>query len=347
MRPSPRLLLLLVLLLLLLGSSLMAHGFFEKAFSNRKINGTVRGLARGGATELFMMQPRGYLNGKFSAVGFRLTAQDEEAATQENITLSYVPYDKDGVHPDLNKEVLKSSFRLFGFGDQGQKAYNFLLTVGFPQQIPQNFGIKIALPKAPKWPLDGPSIHGQLNLPRDSQRPRVPAPFQKEVYAFERPAGQTRALPLGGRTLDVLETTGVFIEPVLQTVLISKAYGLGEETLKGIETLHPDAGRKDKLFFEIQGGQIGASGLGIVYLSPGLLKTPIPGPVGEWHLSLTPPFPFLLEATTLDPFGKGKTRVYPFALFPKGFRDFWVQCVILNPATKETEFTDSVRIQGL
>ena len=337
----------LLLLLSCLGSGLLAHGFFEKALSNRKINGTVRGLAKGGATELFMMQPRGYLNGKFSAVGFRLTAQDEEAATQENVTLSYVPYDKDGIHPDPNKEILKSSFRLFGFGDKGQKAYNFLLTVGFPQAIPQNFGIKIALPKAPKWPLDGPSIHGQLNLPNDSQRPRVPAPFQKEVYAFERPAGQSKLLPLGGRSLDVLETTGVFIEPVLQTVLISKAYGLGEETLRGIETLHPSAARGDKLFFEIQGGQIGASGFGVVYLSSGLLKTPLPGPVGEWYLSLSPPFPFLLEATTLGPFGKGKTKVYPFSLFPKIIRDFWVQCVILNPATKEMEFTDSVRIRGL
>ena len=116
----------LLLLLSCLGSGLLAHGFFEKALSNRKINGTIRGLAKGGATELFMMQPRGYLNGKFSAVGFRLTAQDEEAATQENVTLSYVPYDKDGIHPDPNKEILKSSFRLFGFGDKGQKAYNFL-----------------------------------------------------------------------------------------------------------------------------------------------------------------------------------------------------------------------------
>jgi hypothetical protein len=337
----------LVLFLVLLGSSVFAHGFFEKAFSNRKTNGTVRGLAKGGATELFMMQPKGYLNGKFSAVGFRLTAQDEEAATQENVTLSYVPYGQDGIHPDPNKEVLKSSFRLFGFGDKGQKAYNFLLTVGFPQTIPQNFGIKISLPKAPKWPLDGASIHGQLNLPNDSQRPRVPTPFQKEVFAFERPGGQTKLFPLGGRALDVLETTGVFIEPVLQTVLISPAYGLGEETLKGIETLHPSAARKDKIFFEIQGGQIGASGFGIVFLSSHLLKTPIPGPVGDWYLSLTPPFPFLLEATTLDPFGKGKTKTYPFSLFPKRFRDFWVQCIILNPATKEMEFTDSVRIQGL
>ncbi|GEM_PF-1955416 len=342
----PKLLLLALSALTFLGIRARGHGFFEKPLWNQgKENGTSRGQAGTNAVSLWMMQPARYSTGRHQTVGFKLTAQDEEASTPETVTIAYVPYAKNGILPDPSQSFARSTFRLFGMGDKGIKAYAFLVTIGFPKKVPDRFGIQVDLPPAPKWPSDGISIHGQFNLPKDSRRPRVPPPWDKQVFAFQRPSGTKSPAPHHGRTLDVLQITGVYFEPALRTYLRSPAYGLGTETLHGLEAVHPVASRKDAFGFEFQGGQIGSSGFGFLFLSNALSPKPIPGPVGAFFLAIKPPFPILLDVLKLDGIGNGKTGTWPVSLLPAALGDIWFQIMVVNPVTREYEYSDAVAIR--
>ncbi len=336
------------LLLLAAAAPLCAHGFFEKPFWNKgKENATLRGAAGAKPAVLWMMQPGRYTTGKHLAVGYRITAQDQDASTSEPVTLAFVPYAADGVTPDPAKGVVRSTFRLFGMGDKGIKAYAFLLTIGFPKPVPDRFGLEIGLPAAPSWPKDGVSVHAQLNLPNDSRRPRVPQAFRNRVFAFERSTATGRPVPLGGRTLDVLQVNAVVFEPALQVFLESPAYGLGTEVLKGPETLYPVAARGDKVGFELQSGRIGVQGLGFLFASPSLAKTPIPGPVGAFYLKVGAPWPVLFQVLKLDQIGNGKTATFPAGLFPSLPGGLWFQALVVNPLTREYEFSDAVGFHRL
>ncbi|MFQ5507154.1 MAG: hypothetical protein ACE5F1_20480 [Planctomycetota bacterium] len=334
---------------MLLASALPAqsplHGIFVKPLYNDKTNYSTRGAAGAKETTLYMMQPRRYMTGIHDTIGFEVTLQDEEAVTQENVEFSVVKYAANGVDPGAT--VLKASFRLFGFGLKGVQAFNFRLTLGFPKPIGEpNFGFGIKLPPNTLWPKDGVSIHSQLNIAKDSRRSRVHAPFDQQVWAFEQPNGMTRPLPFGGRKMDILQLTGLYIEPVIQAFVRSSAYGLGVEDLFGPESMHPLASRRDRIGYKLDGGQLGTGGLGLVYLSPTLSTNPVPLPRAFFHLSITPAWPLLIFIANLDGLGRGATPVVPFSMFPPGFRSFWLQAVILNPGTMETEVTEAIGVQG-
>ncbi len=331
-------------------ASLLAHGLFSKPLSNKKVNRATRGLAKGGATTLAMMKPQLHSYGRFQTIGWDCRMQDEEAATQELVRFRVVRFAKDGVSPDLSAAgtVLSLKVKLFGLGMKGVTARDFRITIGFPTQVPDACGFAVDLPANSNWPKDGATLHGQLNLPNDSLRPRVPAPFANQVWAFEKAANAVSPKALGGRTLDSLELSPLYVEPVLARFLSSTAYGLGREELRGPESMHPDAARGDAFGFEIGAGIVGANGYCVILLGTQLRPKPLRLPFfGWWHLVDRAPFPFPLHVHALDALGNGKTGTWAAKLLPKSFRKFFAQGLILNPSTLEYEATDVVGFDGV
>jgi hypothetical protein len=346
-------------LMVVLSVTAAAHGIFEKRLWNGKVNATTRGRAGRAATKLFMMQPHGFMTGKHDAIGWSITAQDQEARTTERVTLSYVKFLPDGKTPDTGATgtVLKSTFRLFGFGMKGPTAYNFFLTIPGPQEVPARIGIGIEFPAATSdWPGDGITVHGQLNLPNDSRRPRVLPPNDKQVWAWEMPQGTSKPVPLGGRTLDILDVAGQYIEPVLRIYTKSSAYGLGKEELFGPEALFQSAARGDEFGITASAGIYGSDGWLLLMASPKLLAKPVSLPWNtgcarvtkpcSFYLDLTPPWPAFLALAQIDPAGDAKVGTLPIAALPPKMRSFWMQALILNPFTFDFEVTDCVQLQG-
>ena len=265
------------------------HGFFVKpcynaedtlqsVWINAKTNASVRGTVSGTeGNQLYMMDPQLNHTGTREVIGYRATIQDEDAATPEFIDFSYVKFDVDGVHPVEGPAgvILKSTYPTFGFGT-GQVSFDYAFTIGIPQTMTEiNSGFGLRLPSNMAWPADGASVHAQLNLPGHPQRFRVPPPYDKQVWAFERPEGWPEVRPLGGRTLDTLLVATMWAtDPILQTFVVTDAYGNGPENLFGPESLHPVAARGDELGFFLQGGNDGENGTAYFMLSPTLSATP-------------------------------------------------------------------------
>ena len=180
-----------------------------------------------------------------------------------------------------------------------------------------------------------------------SRRPRVPTPYDTQVWAFEQTAAMPAPVALGGRALDTLNFGGLYIEPTMRLFNRSRAYGLGTEDLYDPEALHPVADRGDALGIEIDGGIIGTDGWCLVYLSPSLAKTSIPLPRGHFWLGIGNGFPIQVAFSPLDSLGRIRLNAVPFRYFPVGFRSFWLQTVVINPFTFELEVTDTVGVQGL
>lgn len=339
----------LALLALLTLGTLSAHGIFEKVLWNNKANAATRGAAGARATTLYMMQPQRFVTGSHQTVGWRITLQDEDASTAEPLTLHYVPYAADGKSPeaDPKKRIASLGLSVFGRGMKGTQAMSWLITFGFPKQLPRYHGMAVDFPAAARWPKDGLSIHAQLNLPKDSRRPRIPAPYDKQVWAYEQPSGSKTALALGGRTLDTLMFGGLYIEPTLKPFLMSKAYGLGTEKLYGAEVMHPVASRGDALGFFIDGGLFGTSEWSVILISQKVLKKEIAFPRGSLQLDLTAPFPIVLLAQKLDSLGQATTPTIPFNRFPVGLRSFWAQAAVLQVVNKDMELSDAVGFSGL
>jgi len=329
-----------------LAAQLPQHGLFEKPFYNDKTNYATRGGAGGQETTLYMMEPKPHMTGLHDTVGWTLTVQDEDASTPENLTFQFVRYASNGNDPDASKTIYKTTWPLFGLGDSGVKAYSFRVTFGLPQSLPRNYGVGITLQARSNWPKDGASVHGQLNIANDSRRPRVPAPFDKQVWAFEMPKNTTKPVALGGRTLDTLAMTTLHIEPVMRVMNVSSAYGLGTETLYGPEAQHPVASRGDQIGFFLNGGMIAVQGIGVLFLAPALATNPVPLPRGEWELPLTPPWPYPAFVLNLDGLGQGTVPALPFSSFPVGFRSFWAQFLVVNPITSEFEISEAMGVYG-
>ena len=337
-----------ILGLLTLGS-LPAHGIFEKVLWNNKANATTRGDAGAKATTLYMMQPQRFLTGTHQTVGWRITLQDEDASTSETLGLHFIPFAPDGKSPetDPKKRIASLQLNVFGRGMTGTQATSWFITFGFPKPLPRHHGLGVELAAQPLWPKDGLSVHGQLNLPKDSRRPRIPAPYDKQVWAFEQPSGATIAKPLGGRTLDSLMFGGLYIEPTLRPFLKSKAYGLGTEKLFGVDVMHPVASRGDELGFFIDGGIFGTSEWGFVLISPKILPKQIAFPRGHLQIDPTAPFPVVILAQQLDSLGQGTTATIPFSRFPVGLRSFWAQAAIIQVTNIDMELSDAVGFSGL
>ncbi|MEZ5988847.1 MAG: hypothetical protein R3F30_06940 [Planctomycetota bacterium] len=346
MRRLPRIAAATVVALAALGP-VVGHGIFEKTMWSDKANAATRGTAGAKATTLYMMQPPRFVTGYHQSIGWTITLQDEDASTAETVKLSFIPYASDGVSPETDpKKVIQSlQFNVFGLGMTGVQARNWLVTFGFPTPMPANFGVAIDLPANAQWPKDGLSVHAQLNLPQDSRRPRVPAPYDKRVYAFEQPAGALAPTPLGGRTLDVLRLGSAFIEPTIQAWLESSAYGLGTEVLWGLEALHPVASRGDKVGFYLDGGQFGTGEWGLLFASPKLLSTPIPFPRGT--LMIDPAPAVLFQVFQLDSIGRHTTTAFPWSTVPATVRSFWVQAVVYQSLNNDLELSDAIGFEGL
>jgi len=335
-----------------LAAMAVPHGPKAKPFFNaNKSNASTRGAAGSGAVQLYMMQPPAYLTGAHEAVGFEIQLQDEDALTPEFVDISFVRYAQNGIDPDETPagEIRKATFRVFGFGPAGRQSFDFLLTLGGTQPLPDHFGIGLSMPANSAWPAtDGLSIHGQLNLPNDPSRPRVPAPHQTHTWAFERPSGVAQARPLENRSLDTLDVTGSFAGSVIQAYVRTTAYGGGPEDLDGPESLYPSAARGDSFGIRAHGNDA-AFPVFLLFISPGVLKSPvccIGVPNSSWYLEFAGPFPLLLAAVSLDLKGQANVGPYPIASFPAGFRSFWLQGAVMS-ASWRFQLTDAVQINGI
>ncbi len=334
-----------------LASATSAHGPKSKAFFNSsKANAAVRSGDGAAQAQLYMMQPPRQVTGTHEAIGFEITLRDEEPLTFETFELSYVRYDPTGRLPDESPSglILRRSFFAFGFQPpSGVKTFLFNYTIGRPLQLPETFGLGVRMPAAPSWPQsDGLSVVAQLNLPGDPNRPRVPAAYAGEVWAFERLAGSLQATPLGGRTLDTLAVTASFTGSVIQGFVRSSAYGSVED-LYGPESLFPDASRGDAIGASAHAGFQGFPFL-LLYVAPQRRATPwcCMGPPNErWYLELVSPFPVLLEAAALDLFGKATLGPWPIAAFPPVMRDFWLQGVLVSQ-TWQIQLSDAIGCTG-
>lgn len=346
-----------------------AHGTFVKpcfnaedtlqgVWLNSKVNGTVRGTVTGGeANQLYMMDPPLNHTGWEDVIGYRVTLQDEEASTVEFVELSLVKYAKGGYPDETPAGVMhKATYPAFGFFT-GQLSFDFIYTFGLPLTLPEvGHGVGILLPASAGWPADGVTVHGQLNIPNDPLRPRVTKPFNLQAWAFERPASSLEVRPLHGRALDTLLITTMFItDPVMQTFVISDAYGSGPEKLFGPESMHPVASRGDELGFFLQGGNDGQAGVAYFLLSTGLAKNPFqfaPASGNNWfYLEFVGTMPVLLMTGIPNPtHGRLTTPSIPFAWFPSSVREFWVQALLHYPSTSgpiQSTLTDAVGIHGL
>ncbi|MEM7205765.1 MAG: hypothetical protein AAF628_36260 [Planctomycetota bacterium] len=354
--------------MVLTGAGLLAHARYTKPFFNAefaiapgatwdriKSNGTTRGRAGAEATTLFMMDPALHHTGYSSVLGFRLYAQDQSASTPEWVTVRAVKYDRDGEHPDTttNGVMKEVRFPISGVGT-GVESREWLVTAGFPEALSDTtHGVSLALERAPAWPHDGLSVHAQLNLPSDPLRPRLPSPFDEQVWAFERPEGGAAAEPLGGRRLDtLLMTTEWVLDPVLQTFVVADLYGQGREELYGPESLHPVASRGDELGFFLQGLDDSQQSTAMLLISDQLAPTPLPVPGFAGNsfccLSLHGPFPCILQfAFAGGHHGQVKFPRIPFRAFPEEMREFWVQAVVGEHSTGAIRMTDAVGVRGL
>ncbi len=329
-----------------------AHGPKSKPFWNGKHNAVTRGAAGAAATELIMMQPPLQVTGRHDLVGFDVTLQDEDPLTLERLTISAVRFAANGVDPDLSPAGLLTSRSFFAFGfppPGGGNAFQFTMTIGLPVRMPDHFGVVVSLPAASGWPQsDGLSVQAQLNLPNDPLRPRVPAARAGAVWAFERPAGTSAAVPLGGRTLDTLAVSPLFAGSVLQGFVRSSAYGNPPEDLYGPESLFPEAARGDEFGLSVHAASA-TFPFALVYLSPTQLPTPfccIGAPNDHWYLGLAPPFPLQLGAIVLDPNGFGTVGPFPMRAIPPALRSFWVQAAVVSQAM-QVQLTDAVGFAGL
>ena len=322
------------------------HGFFEKVFWGGRANYTTRGSLppTSNAARLYYVQAPEFLTGKHDAVGWRVKLQDEDASTAEPVEFAFVKLTSKGL-PDTTSagEIYKLRAMLFGRGQKGTIAFDFLVTFGIPQAMPSNIGLRLDLPANSNWPKDGITVHGQLNIPTDSRRPRVPPPYDKQVFVYEVDKNK-RLAPLGGRTLDTIFFGSLFTEPTMAVEIRTKAYGLGFVRSGGVDAHYPLASRGDELGLWLDGGQVGADGWGLVMVARSLAKTPLRLPRGEWLLNLAETQ--LLHLTQLDSLGQQRTNTIPFKDFPKGARDFWLQSIIYNPWSGEFEVTDAVQVRG-
>lgn len=331
-------------------ASLDAHGTFEKKLWAGKRNQSTRGSAPGtSASKLYFMQAPEFSTGRKQTVGWRVTLQDADAATAESVRLAYVKFAADGKSPDTsaNGELIAVTAQLFGRGLSGNLGYRFLVSIGVPQPLPATHGMSIELPANAKWPQDGVSVHAQLNLPNDLNRPRVLPPHDKETWCFERSGTQTQAL--GKRSLDTLDFGGIFIEPVITPFIDTYAYddtATRPERVTGADALFPVAQRGDAFGLYVDGGQVGTDGFAILYASTKLAAKPIALVNGEFSLSLVAPDPYFIAMVGLDTLGSATVGPLDFLKFPKDFRQFWMQALILNPFSFEVEATDAIKIRG-
>ncbi len=326
---------------------------------NAKVNASTRGAAGGNATMLYMMDPKRNHHGALDVIGWRIFAQDEDASTLEPFEMQMVKYAANGVDPDESPSgIIKSyMFWLFGVGGSGREARQYDITIqpSRPYTMPvANHGVAFKIESDPTWPSDGLSVQAQLNLPGDPLQPRVPAPFANQVWTFERPAGQATATPLGGRTLDtLLFTTMYVIDPVLKSYVVSGAYGSGPEDLFGPESMHPDSARGDQVGFYLQGGNDGPVAVALLLWSPWLAPTPTRfGPAAGnspfVHLAFVPPFPVVLQTGIPNPtYGQLRFPAIPFHAFPPAAREFWCQALVVFPPLGLMRLTDAVGIKGL
>ncbi len=359
---------------MLAGGYLAGHGNYVKAVFNvhespgatapRWIspmsNGSTRGSETTQQTTLYMMDPPLNHTGELDAQGWRIVAQDEEGSTLDGqFEMRYVKYASNGIDPDPTGVLHSYQFWFFFGGAAGQQAMEFEITFGVPLTIREpTHGIAVVLPAAPSWPSDGISVHGQFNIPNDPLRPRVPAPYDQQVWAFDAPPPFGTPVPLGGRTLDTLQFGTLWaIDPVLQTYVQSNAYGTTQD-LFGPESLHPDTSRGDKLGFFVQASNDGVNGNAYVFASPGLLPTPFKFAPASGNnpfvlLAVAPPFPILLNAGAINP-ANSQLKLPPidFNLFPPCCRNFWFQALLHFPSPVPSipdlvQLTDATGVQGL
>lgn len=353
--PCRRLLLLatfgaiLALTLAVLANVLHAHGVFEKVLWGDKANYATRGAGPGTqATKLYYMQPPEFMTGDHQTVGWRLTLQDADASTAESVRLSWVKFANDGKSPDTSSqgEIFALTVMLFGRGLKGNIAYDFTVSIGVPQPLPSTVGIGIEIAGNANWPADGASIHAQLNKPNDARRPRILPPYDKEVWCYETTSSNL-VVPLGGRTLDTLHIGGLYIEPTITPFIDTTAYGSTRpERIYGADALFPNANRADDFGLQIDGGQVGSNGFAILYVAKSLNPNPVRLFVGEFRLSLVAPEPHQILLTTLDGLGSTTVGPHPFYNLPIGYREFWLQALILSPFSFELEATDAIKIRG-
>lgn len=329
-------------------ASVAAHGVFEKVLFSGKANYATRGSVPGtAATTLYAMQPKEFMTGQHDTVGWRFTMQDADASTAESVRLSWVRYAQDGKSPDTSAagEVYAAKVNLFGLGLSGNIAYDFTISIGIPQTLPATIGIGIELPANSLWPRDGAAIHAQLNVPNDALRPRISAPWDKEVWTFEHMASGPQ--PLFGRTLDSLYIGGLFVEPTLTPFIDTTAYGsVRPERLYGVDALFPDSRRNDYFGLQLDGGQVGSNGFGILYTAAGLNKSPIKLAYGEFSLSLTAPEPWFVMLVPLDSLGSTTIGPHSFFNLPLTYREFWLQALVVSPFSLEVEASDAIKIRG-
>ncbi len=360
-------------LIVLLASVVAAHGQFVKPrfnveeilstttgpqWVNAKVNAATRGAAGGNATMLYAMEPPRNHHGALDVLGWRIFAQDEDASTLEPFEMQIVKYAANGVDPDESPSGIVKSYKFFLFGTTptpGPEARQYEISFGRPYTMPvANHGVAFKIESDPTWPSDGLSVQAQLNLLGDPLQPRVPAQFGQQVWTFERPTGQATATPLGGRTLDtLLFTTMYVIDPVLKSYVVSSAYGSGAEELWGPESMHPDSTRGDRIGFFVQGGNDGVFGVALLLWSPWLAPNPVrfspaAGNSPFVHLAFAPPFPIVLQVGNPNPtHGQLKFPAFPFHAFPPVARSFWCQVLIVYPSTGLMRLTDAVGIAGV
>ncbi|MEM7203198.1 MAG: hypothetical protein AAF628_23250 [Planctomycetota bacterium] len=363
---------LLLLILIATPALVVAHGQYTKPlfnaevlirttgappveWINSKANASTRGSAGGDATTLYMMDPPLNHTGFTDVLGWRFFAQDEDPSTLEWMEFKSVALLPGTTAPDTSPagELLTLRFPLLFPAGVKAREWNVVRIPTMPGPLDAvHHGVALELPEAPNWPNDGLSIHAQLNLPGDPLRLRVQAPFDQEVYAYERLDGSSTPTPLGGRTLDTLLLTHEYAtDAVLQTFVMSNAYGAGPEMLFGPESLHPDSTRGDALGFFLQsaGNSEGVPGIAMLVLGPRLAPTPMrwPGIGGNNFIYLDPAACLLLQAGNPTAAGEFTFPAIPFHAFPPALRSFWVQGVIAYPgSTEPVRVTDAVGVQG-
>ncbi len=334
-------------------------GFAAPRWTSAMVNGTTRGSATVQQTTLYMMDPPLNHTGMLTAQGWRIVVQDEDASTLDGrFTMHYVKYASNGVDPDPSGVLHSFMFWFFFGGATGQQAMEFIIITLARQLREPNHGIAVELRAAPSWPNDGISVHGQFNLPNDPLRPRVPAPYNQQVWAFDAPPSSSTPVPLGGRVLDTLLFATVWtVDPVLQTYVQSAAYGTTMD-LFGPESMHPDANRGDKLGFFVQSTNNGLNGNAYVFAAPRLSPTPLrlssaSGSNPFVLLDVAPPFPVCLSAGPINPAnGQLKLPAIDFNLFPPCCRNFWFQALLhfqspFPSFPDPVELTDATGVRGL
>ncbi|MFQ5507152.1 MAG: hypothetical protein ACE5F1_20470, partial [Planctomycetota bacterium] len=290
----------------------------EKTLYNLQHTSSASRATQAAADTLFYVQSSTFRLGHGGSTGVRVTIQDENQATAEQISYGLVSVTSGVPDNPTTGTIIKATITLFGSGT-GVGAFSFSLPFFKNVASPSPAAIMIDLPAPKSWPTDATTVHIQTGTSL-----KLPVAITPPVLSYKLAAGSVVKFDVSGTTINA---GGLYNEPTTGVFISSKAYGV-VENLFGLESLFPDSTRGDGFGFYVN-GQVFANQFALIMLSPTKLAAPIQTQFGP--ILIDPQgVVFLPLLLPVDKWGHGQTGTVPV---PALKLTLWAQTGMINFAT--------------